>query len=390
MKINSVDIKGVGGIKKIHLEFNDHLNVICGTNGVGKTTILEAIITGFSSSSIRLKRNVKCNCADVNINFTNSDGVKRDSKYSVVQFTPNNEISTPPRTVTESEHVFYFRTERQIEYKQLPGVMKDRTSSVNQIARSSIDGIQAEDIKQWFVNRDLYIDKNDSLTETQKQNYYIAVRNFSIMDPTIKFKKVEAASLEILLETSKGDILFEYLSAGYKSCIYILFGIIKEIEFRFKNPSIYIRDFNGIILIDEIDIHLHPHWQAKLIVALKELLPKAQIIATTHSPSILQVLEKHEIIPLEDDVDNGVSIKELNLGDYGLQGWTLEEILTDVMGVPSTSSRLFTDAIKDFDDALAEENVEKINSAYELLDEMLHPNSNLRRILKIQMAGLEE
>lgn len=57
-------------------------------------------------------------------------------------------------------------------------------------------------------------------------------------------------------------------------------------------------DFDGIIMIDEIDIHLHPQWQAKIVNVLKETFPNAQIIATTHSPSVLQTAKAEEIIPL--------------------------------------------------------------------------------------------
>lgn len=72
----------------------------------------------------------------------------------------------------------------------------------------------------------------------------------------------------------------------------------KEIEFRFKNPSKFIKDFEGIVFIDEIDLHLHPEWQAKIYEILKIILPNAQIFTSTHSPHIIQVANSKEIIPL--------------------------------------------------------------------------------------------
>ncbi len=178
------------------------------------------------------------------------------------------------------------------------------------------------------------------------------------------------------------------LSDGYKSCIYILLGIIKEIEYRF--PEIDAIDFNGIIMIDEIDIHLHPQWQAKLVKVLKETFPNSQIIATTHSPSVLQNATAEEIIPLYKDENGDVHIKELHLGEYGLQGWTLEEIMKDVMGMESTTSDLYAQTIKEFDNEMYEENAPLIKEKYETLCKMLHPKSTLRQLLKIQMAGMEE
>ena len=212
-------------------------------------------------------------------------------------------------------------------------------------------------------------------------------RVFCLLDKELSVKTAKP-DFEIVLNNRKNEIYFEMLSDGYKSCVFILLGIIKEIEYRY--PSQNAVDFDGIIMIDEIDIHLHPQWQAKLVKVLTETFPKAQIIATTHSPSVLQNAKANEIIPLYRDAEDNICIKELHLGEYGLQGWTLEEILEDVMGMPSTNSELFTQVMNDFDKAMYEEDVTIIKEKYALLDKMLHPNSTLRKLLKIQMAGMEE
>lgn len=61
MKLRKLDINGVGGIKSLELSFKDNVNVICGANGIGKTTILDVISDAFSSSvSSKLKRNALC------------------------------------------------------------------------------------------------------------------------------------------------------------------------------------------------------------------------------------------------------------------------------------------------------------------------------------------
>ena len=78
------------------------------------------------------------------------------------------------------------------------------------------------------------------------------------------------------------------------------------------------------------------------------------------------------------------------MGEYGLQGWTLEEILQDVMGMPSTTSDIFQETMSAFDKAMMEDNIKEIKKNYQILDKMLHPNSTQRKILQIQMAGLEE
>ena len=59
MKIDNLKISGVGGIKELELAFHDGFNVICGANGVGKTTVLNIIADAFTSLNCDLKRNAR-------------------------------------------------------------------------------------------------------------------------------------------------------------------------------------------------------------------------------------------------------------------------------------------------------------------------------------------
>ena len=77
----------------------------------------------------------------------------------------------------------------------------------------------------------------------------------------------------------------------------------------------------GIVVIDEIDLSLHPTWQRKIIGILKELFPKIQFICATHSPFIIQSLEEGELITLDQTLDSEYS------------GESIEDIAEDVMGV---------------------------------------------------------
>ena len=88
------------------------------------------------------------------------------------------------------------------------------------------------------------------------------------------------------------------LSDGFKS----IFLIISEILFRLsmtKNSSVeYFYENEAVILIDEIDCHIHPRWQKNLIPCLRNLFPKCQFIITTHSPFVLESLQEYEIIKI--------------------------------------------------------------------------------------------
>lgn len=387
MKIESLDIEGIGGIKKLYLNFSDGFNVICGANGIGKTTILNIIADIFSGGHTKLKRNSQYNEGQYIAKYYDEKEI-HEVQRKIKDFTPNETTN-----LVSSEYAKYllrFDVNRNYEYIALSALMPDPVRDRYDNGREVEKGIQAQDIKNWFINRFAFSEKIGSLTPEEIDNYNIAKKIFGVLDETVRFKTVLAKSFDIILSTQGGDIYFEYLSAGYKSCIYIIMGIIKEIEYRFGKTPIKISDFDGCILIDEIEEHLHPAWQARLVKTLKQIFPKCQFIVSTHSPSILQSVEENEIIPLHFNEKHETSIKELKLGKYGLQGWSLDEILKDVMDIPSTTSDLYQEVIDAFDRAMEDENITEIKRNFAILDEMLHPKSILRRLLRIQMAGMEE
>ena len=69
--------------------------------------------------------------------------------------------------------------------------------------------------------------------------------------------------------------------------------------------------WRGLVLIDELDLYLHPLWQVGLVRALKATFPRVQFIVTTHSPMLLPGLERDEIIHLKlDDAGNQLLTRE--------------------------------------------------------------------------------
>jgi predicted ATP-binding protein involved in virulence len=392
MKINNISINGIGGISKLDLEFNSGLNLICGTNGIGKTTILESIAHFFTSTSDNinvLKKHAGYDKGKVTLEYVLGDSNIIKDNYEIMEFIASK-YDNIYKSSEYSLSVLFFNTDRRLEYQKLAGIMADEQVDLYSAGKKAKNGVDSSNSKSWFINRYLFLKQDNSLSDEQVENLKLALKAFSILDKKIVFSRIIPDTLDILVNTPQGEIYLEYLSAGYKSCFYILLGIMKEIEFRFKDPRIKAIDFDGVILIDEIDLHLHPEWQAQLIIALKEMFPNAQIIATTHSPNMIQSVLPNEIIALALDENGNAYKKDLKLDEYGLQGWTIEEILTDVMGLKSTSSGLYLNTIKAFDKAMEEENLADIKKYYNILDKMLHPNNPLRKILKIQMAGYEE
>ncbi len=117
-------------------------------------------------------------------------------------------------------------------------------------------------------------------------------------------------------------------------------------------------DIEAIVLLDEIDLHLHPSLQRRLVPALRKALPRVQWIVTTHSPLVLSSFDRNEIIALDRREPSGV--REL---DRQILGWTTDAVINWLMGAESTSAAL--------DDQIAEAEQYPDGSADRSLAELL-------------------
>lgn len=386
MKINRIHLENVGNISNLTLNFNESMNVICGTNGIGKTTILKSVAACFSDGGQGIKKKYGSNIGKINLSLTNSDSITDELNVNVDAIKPL-EMYEPDRiNRTLYLELINFSIDRSINYKEITSLKKYPGREFWQSKDIVKEGIKSEDLKNWLVNRYMSSGHWDDLEEYEQENYNLMKNVFSIINPDIKFKKADTKNYEIVLDDRGSEVYFEFESAGYKAIVYILLGIISEIEFRMENKQA--TGFSGVVLIDEIDMHLHPEWQRRVVHALKKTFPKAQFIITTHSPSVLQDLNKDEIIPLALNESKDVEIKELDLSEYGLKGWSLEEILSDVMGVENVKSNEYLDIKEKFELALEDGDEHKLKESYAILEKMLHPTNPLKQILEIQMAGI--
>jgi len=95
------------------------------------------------------------------------------------------------------------------------------------------------------------------------------------------------------------------LAHGYQSTIAWIADLVGHILLESDENGVAPKDFEGLVLIDEIDLYLHPKWQAQLIPALRKTFPKLQFVATTHSPVVLASLVPDEVVRLEADSQTG-------------------------------------------------------------------------------------
>ncbi len=107
--------------------------------------------------------------------------------------------------------------------------------------------------------------------------------------------KIKITSAKIVFQEKGISLSFEQLSEGYKSIIIFMSDLLSRLN---KNqPDVSdINDLHGIVMVDEIDLHLHPKWQKKIIRKIRKLLPNVQFLFTTHSPTIIQGASNDAII----------------------------------------------------------------------------------------------
>lgn len=140
-------------------------------------------------------------------------------------------------------------------------------------------------------------------------------------------------SVEFLAEVEKDELLVRYkgvvlpwsgLSDGYRS----FFGWVSDLVFRLSRVAGIrpLTEIAGVVLVDEIDLHLHPKWQSEVVQALSRTFPKLQFVLTTHSPLVVGALDMENIVILEQD-DKGVSVaRRPRSSPWGLSA---EQLLLD-------------------------------------------------------------
>lgn len=119
------------------------------------------------------------------------------------------------------------------------------------------------------------------------------------------------------------------------------------------NPNLFERVLQtpGVVLIDEIDMHLHPSWQKRIMKDLMNIFPNVQFIVTTHSPSVLANIKEREYVQIIDHFN-------VNPSRDMIHGRSVEEILCDIMNT-NVSPEEITDLQKEFNSAIDCEDFDK-------------------------------
>lgn len=191
---------------------------------------------------------------------------------------------------------------------------------IQTIKKNSGDENYKKLYKQIIALEEMSLDKDDPLNEILKNKIkeYKAFSFYERKDDSIEtienifkiiypeFKEIildmRSGNDEILLDFSDRKVNIKQLSDGQR----VYLGLIADIAYKMilLNPNITNPlHGHGIVLIDEVELHLHPMWQQQSIITLQKIFPNIQFIITTHSPHVLSTVDKNSIKILTNDLD---------------------------------------------------------------------------------------
>ena len=364
MYICSLNVKNLKRLHDITLDFTDSdgrprmWTVIIGENGTGKTSILQAIALA-SAGTLRVndlasnafahlvdRRNKNKESLEIvaRFNFTPSSIADRNC-HPLYEGKPPSDLKLTsrvrlnPKETSLRANAWYGEEKDYSENNPDPldqarakeshlwfvigyGVRRTlpQSASVPQLTRPSVDRMKPLFDPEYPIVSTSFLVHYGS--RSAKARMYANILKRTIINTGILPEDI--ANLEMrgqggvskaadLLDRDrfqqsmgKGTVKIPgvALAHGYQSTIAWIADLVGNILLE-ANSNLEPHEFEGLVLIDEIDLYLHPTWQARLIPALRKTFPKLQFVATTHSPVVLATLAPDEIIRVQSDPVSG-------------------------------------------------------------------------------------
>ncbi len=149
---------------------------------------------------------------------------------------------------------------------------------------------------------------------------------------------------EYLFEVNGTKAPFGALSDGYRAYIGWIADLLYHVCMGAPKGAKLV-DNRGIVLVDEIDLHLHPEWQRSVISTISETLPNLQFVFTTHSPIVAGSLDKENIFVMEPTTNGASVVKQYDEQIYGRNAEQV--LLSSYFNMTTTRAEPFVDELKD-------------------------------------------
>ena len=382
MKLKSVTIENYRAIENLVLPLNPQLTVLHGDNGQGKTSVLSAIAVGLVGAVDILgphlhKSNIDFSEEDwregavsPRIVVESTDGIIRerqgekaiDEQEEAQRIAPNDayrrgldEALATREREKDIPIVAFYGTDRMLS--DIPDwVLSQRGSRFRPSRLDALEGALSartdfESLLTWF-----YFKENEELRERRERRDFdyqlkdvsMIRRAISSMLPEVSNPRIELNPLRFVVsqksEEDRAETLsLNQLSGGYR----IVLALAADLARRMAQGNPHMDDplqSEAIVLLDEIELHLHPAWQQRILSDLMRTFPNAQFIVSTHSPQVLTTVEPQRIVELYRDGDNILAGAPAG-ATYGAEAG---DVLSVVMGVSERPENEFTKALTQY------------------------------------------
>lgn len=336
--IGRCQLSGYKSIKNVSCEFNKGLNIIIGNNGSGKTNLLEFVY------KVLKREYSKLDLFDAKLSINSKSGIYRWHSEGVIPVFRVSEPGIQKIEINEPERDIevYVEFIRFSLPKEIPILSSEFNPKYNLDKRrllingaqefmpfvfqfwlpsffsSFLDGKKTSELKEADLYKALTDEVLNGFLSTIRSQLilYTPIENIRFSD-TIRITKVDASTLEYR------NIVFEYqinqqwfswesLSDGTRRLVYMIF-MMQGVDVEDRQKEERIESF-PIVFIEEPELGVHPHQLHLLMTLLKEKAEKQQIIITTHSPQVLDVLSAEEldrIFITEIDYEKGTTVRKL-------------------------------------------------------------------------------
>lgn len=367
MKVQRLEITDFRGIASLDWECEGNVNVIAGVNGAGKSTVLKAleILLSWMKARIRNERGngIAIESRDIRegAQFTTLKMETDVFSMSLVKKSPSfrektvqtnlSEMSAFANVVAESlgndsnasspVMASYSVNRSVIDIPKK--VRKKHCLDTISLYNEDIDaGVNLRAFYEWFKEREEienseYRYNPNFVEDHQLKAVRNAIRSFLPGYGDLRVQRNRPWGFVISKDGT--DFHVEQLSDGEKCYITLVGDIARHLAIcnpASEDPLLA----NGIILIDEVELHLHPSWQASIIDRMRSTFPNVQFFFTTHSPHIVQNIrcdQGDSLIVL----DGGAEIRQ------GVQyGSMLNDVLTDVFCLDTLRPKAVDDQIE--------------------------------------------
>jgi len=382
MRIEEIQIRNFKGFKDDTFRLNPHFTVFIGDNAKGKTSVLDALSVAIGSFFLGIDVASQRGIYKKEIRTATIEGQVKPQLPVVIKaigtvnnqeiewirdidkFSAKNQITTRDKDSKAIKQIAIqmlakSRTEGGVIFPVLAyhgtGRLWAEHDSVSY--KKDDEGVEmayknclsakssSREFLTWYKTFEDEVHKfgqqqDKLLLEAFKQAIISMIPNAAWSDMAFSFKDNDLVGIFTESNGNKEKLLFKQLSDGYRNMI----GMVADIAYRCikLNPHLgsdVINKTPGVVLIDEIDLHIHPKWQKRMVDDLKRTFPEIQFIATTHSPFIVQSLQSDELYILDRTVEEAPT------------KYPIADIATYFMGVDSEYSmenQATYEASKDF------------------------------------------